>query len=162
MPTRKQFTDNPYCSGNIEKLLLVLRDGRKIHGVLRSWDQFANLVLTDTRERYFVTIPASSSDVNSTAPSTTHTSQSQQARHLYCDIPRGTYLVRGENVLLLGEVDLDKDDEPPAGYVEGDVEEVFRAQKLLEQKRRARDKVRVKKLAHVLGGEIENSGEVLF
>lgn len=40
-----------------ERLLLVLRDGRKLIGVLRSWDQFANLVLTSTTERYFVTSP---------------------------------------------------------------------------------------------------------
>ena len=27
-----------------EKLLLVLRDGRKLIGVLRSWDQFGTLI----------------------------------------------------------------------------------------------------------------------
>ena len=27
-------------AGNAEKLMLVLRDGRKMIGVLRSWDQF--------------------------------------------------------------------------------------------------------------------------
>ncbi|KAF2425537.1 hypothetical protein EJ08DRAFT_736734 [Tothia fuscella] len=32
----------------------ALRDGRKLIGVLRSWDQFANLVLQDTVERVFV------------------------------------------------------------------------------------------------------------
>ena len=82
-----------------EKLLLVLRDGRKLIGVLRSWDQFgtliplscnpwyradkslvqANLVLQDTIERIFV-------------------------RALYADITRGIFLVRGENVLMLGEI----------------------------------------------------------
>lgn len=98
-----------------EKLLLVLRDGRKIFGVLRSWDQFANLVLTDTRERYFVSVPSSSEQPSS---SSSETPAAPTTRNLYCDIPRGTYLVRGENVLLLGEVDLDRDDEPPQGYVE--------------------------------------------
>lgn len=39
----------------------------------------ANLVLQDTIERIFV-------------------------RDLYADIPRGIFLVRGENVLLLGEI----------------------------------------------------------
>ncbi|KAK5045609.1 hypothetical protein LTR84_008978 [Exophiala bonariae] len=131
-----------------KKLLLVLRDGRKIFGVLRSWDQFANLVLTDTRERYFVSVPSE------LTPQTT--------RNLYCDIPRGTYLVRGENVLLLGEVDLDRDDEPPQGYVEGDVEEVFRLQKLIDAQRKKSDRIKGKKLAQLLGGEIEASGEVLF
>lgn len=87
-----------------EKLVLVLRDGRKLIGVLRSWDQFgkdhhrilvvlrwcstlnpncllvlANLVLQDTIERLY-------------------------AGNLYADIPRGLFIVRGENVLLLGEI----------------------------------------------------------
>ncbi|KAJ2161519.1 SM-like, degradation of cytoplasmic mRNAs and positively regulates transcription initiation, partial [Coemansia sp. RSA 521] len=36
-----------------KKLLVVLRDGRKIIGVLRSYDQFANLVLQDSLERIY-------------------------------------------------------------------------------------------------------------
>lgn len=142
----------------LEKLLLVLRDGRKLLGVLRTWDQFANLVLTDTRERYFVTVPASG-----TPPSSTEDpAAASQPRRLYCDIPRGTYLVRGENVLVLGEVDLDRDDEPPVGYEEGDVEEVFRLQKEADLKRKKDDKVRGKKAGEFWGGELEGSGEVLF
>lgn len=70
--------------------------------------------------------------------------------------------MRGENVLLLGEVDLDRDDEPPQGYIEGDVEEVFRLQKLIDAQRKKSDKIKGKKLAQLLGGEIEASGEVLF
>ena len=91
--------------GGTEKLLLVLRDGRKLIGVLRSWDQYgmlhahcltseqgkmwrkwrlilwaiANLVLQDTVERIYT-------------------------RDVYADIRRGIYLVRGENVLMLGEI----------------------------------------------------------
>lgn len=84
--------------------MISLRDGRKLIGVLRSWDQYgmnvlllkylyetayrslltcffetANLVLQDTVERIFV-------------------------QEYYADIPRGVFLVRGENVLLLGEI----------------------------------------------------------
>lgn len=29
----------------VEKLMIVLRDGRKLIGVLRSWDQFGNTAL---------------------------------------------------------------------------------------------------------------------
>ncbi|KIX94564.1 uncharacterized protein Z520_09610 [Fonsecaea multimorphosa CBS 102226] len=137
-----------------KKLLLVLRDGRKIFGVLRSWDQFANLVLTETKERYFVSVPSSSV---STDPANPHSQPS--TRNLYCDIPRGTFLVRGENVLLLGEVDLDRDDDPPAGYEEGDVEEVFRIQKEAERERKKRDRLKNKKTAW---RDPEGSGEVLF
>ncbi|KIW62217.1 hypothetical protein PV04_10413 [Phialophora macrospora] len=142
-----------------KKLLLVLRDGRKIFGVLRSWDQFANLVLTETRERYFVTVPPSVSTNPHTDTTVTPSESQQHARNLYCDIPRGTFLVRGENVLLLGEVDLDKDDDPPLGYEEGDVEEVFRLHKQAETERKRRDKARSKRTAW---RDPEGSGEVLF
>ena len=62
-----------------KKLMVVLRDGRKLIGVLRSWDQFGNLVMQDTAERLFV-------------------------QGLYADIERGLFLVRGENITLLGEI----------------------------------------------------------
>lgn len=129
-----------------EKLMLVLRDGRKLIGVLRSWDQFANLVLADTKERYYVEAPVSDGP----------------PRKLFCDIPRGTYLVRGENVLMLGEIDLDRDDEDPPGYVEGPVEEVFGIQKRLEIERKQKDKSNQRKAGEFWGGELEGSGEVLF
>lgn len=75
-----------------------LRDGRKLIGVLRSWDQFGashtskrsshqltripgNLVLQDTVERMFV-----------------------HSNKTYADIKRGIYLVRGENLSVLGEI----------------------------------------------------------
>jgi U6 snRNA-associated Sm-like protein LSm1 len=128
-----------------KKLMLVLRDGRKLLGVLRSWDQFANLVLTDTRERYFVTVPDEGGE-----------------KRLFCDIPRETYLVRGENVLLIGEVDLDKDDDLPPGYEEGKVEEVFAIARDAEQSRKKKDKVKARRVGELWGGEMEGSGEVLF
>lgn len=122
--------------------MLVLRDGRKLIGVLRTWDQFANLVLTDTKERYYV-----ETDEGDDAP----------PRRLFCDIPRGTYLVRGENVLLLGEIDLDRDEETPPGYVEGQIEEVFGIQKRQEMDRKKSDKSKLRRF-----GDLESSGEVLF
>ncbi|XP_041066123.1 U6 snRNA-associated Sm-like protein LSm1 [Carcharodon carcharias] len=67
-----------------EKHLVLLRDGRTLIGYLRSIDQFANLVLHQTLERI-------------------HVGQK------YGDIPRGIFVVRGENVVLLGEIDLDKE-----------------------------------------------------
>ncbi|KAK4046650.1 hypothetical protein OIV83_005933 [Microbotryomycetes sp. JL201] len=74
-----------------KKILVSLRDGRKLIGVLRSYDQYANLVLTETIERLFH--PPSRS---------------------FAQTDRGVYLVRGENVVLLGEIDLDLEDEPLA------------------------------------------------
>ncbi|KAI9832343.1 MAG: hypothetical protein M1826_002029 [Phylliscum demangeonii] len=117
-----------------KKLMVVLRDGRKLIGVLRSWDQFANLVLQDTVERIFI-------------------------HELYADVPRGIYMVRGENVLLLGEIDLDKDDYIPEPYREAPADEVVRIQKREQAERGRRDKLRQSKL-QALGFDVEGSGEV--
>ncbi|XP_019415984.1 PREDICTED: sm-like protein LSM1B isoform X2 [Lupinus angustifolius] len=32
---------------------------------------------------------------------------------LYCDVPLGLYVIRGENVVLIGELDLGKEELPP-------------------------------------------------
>lgn len=63
----------------LEKLMVLLRDGRTLIGYLRSVDQFANLVLHKTIERIHV-------------------------GNDYGDIPRGIFIIRGENVVLLGEI----------------------------------------------------------
>ncbi|KAE8699402.1 hypothetical protein F3Y22_tig00110578pilonHSYRG00002 [Hibiscus syriacus] len=70
------------------KLLVLLRDGRKLMGILRSFDQFANAVLEGACERVIV-------------------------GDLYCDIPLGLYVIRGENVVLIGELDLEREELPP-------------------------------------------------
>ena len=57
-----------------KKLMVLLRDGRTLIGYLRSVDQFANLVLHKTIERIHVGTE-------------------------YGDIPRGIFVVRGENVV---------------------------------------------------------------
>ena len=100
------------------------------------------------------------------------------ARDVYADIPRGIFLVRGENVLLLGEVvwafdplqltvsakiwqDLDKDDYVPEPYRQVSDNEAYEMQKQEKDDRKAADKSRAKKL-HGLGFEVEHAGETLF
>lgn len=64
-------------------------------------------------------------------------------------------------MLLLGEIDLDKDDEDPPGYERAEVSVV---EKLVKEKKGAdsrREKVRLKKLRE-LGFEGENAGEMLL
>eukprot|EP00941_MAST-03F_sp_MAST-3F-sp1_P004103 g4103.t1 len=67
-----------------KKVLLVLQDGRHLVGWLRSFDQFTNFVIEETFERRYV-------------------------GDLYGDIPLGLYIVRGENVVLLGEIDPERE-----------------------------------------------------
>ncbi|KAJ8479235.1 hypothetical protein OPV22_022962 [Ensete ventricosum] len=86
-----------------KKLLVLLRDGRKLLGVLRSFDQFANVVLEGACERVIV-------------------------GDLYCDIPLGLYVIRGENVVLIGELDLERE-KLPAHMICVSVAEIRRAQK---------------------------------
>ncbi|UNI19797.1 hypothetical protein JDV02_005948 [Purpureocillium takamizusanense] len=131
-----------------KKLMVVLRDGRKLIGVLRSWDQFANIVLQSTTERIFAANPDSAR--SDTAP-----------RGLFADIPHGIFLVRGENVLLLGEIDLDRDDDPPPGYEPAELELVKRLADEHKALEKARDKSRFKKLAK-MGFEGESQGEIVL
>ncbi|KAI6897621.1 hypothetical protein KC333_g5040 [Hortaea werneckii] len=123
-----------------KKLMIALRDGRKLIGVLRSWDQFGNLVLQDTIERLFV---------------------NSKGQALWADIERGLFLVRGENVSLLGEIDLDKDDYIPEPYKQAPVEQVFALKKTEEVEKKRLDKRRNKKLAEH-GFEGEHSGEAIL
>lgn len=104
----------------------------------------ANLVLQSTKERLFVT-PGYGPN---------------PGRGLYADIERGIFLVRGENVLLLGEIDLEKDDDPPPGYDVADPETVQALAKLKKADDRKKERSKLKKLA-VLGFEGENLGEML-
>lgn len=92
-----------------KKLLVVLRDGRTLIGFLRAIDQFANLVLHRTIERIHVGTK-------------------------YGDIPRGIFVVRGENVVLLGEIDLENEDKLPHEQVSIDeILEMQREEQLAKQ-----------------------------
>jgi len=62
-----------------KRVLVLLRDGRTLFGILRSVDQFANLVLHLAVERIYI---------------------GQE----YGEIDRGVFLIRGENVVLCGEI----------------------------------------------------------
>lgn len=96
-----------------QRLLVQLRDGRKILGILRSFDQFANLVMEDTVERIIVGTQ-------------------------YAEVPLGLYVVRGENVVLLGEIDEAKD--PPAALQlvsEDDIQQAKKAEREQEQMKKS-------------------------
>ena len=59
---------------------IVLRDGRHLVGTMRCFDQFSNVVMEDTYERHVVD-------------------------GLYGDIPLGLYMIRGDSIVLAGELD---------------------------------------------------------
>ncbi|KAF9051354.1 hypothetical protein BJ165DRAFT_1524299 [Panaeolus papilionaceus] len=63
------------------RVLLVLQDGRSIVGVLAGFDQKSNVVLADSKERVY--------------------SMDEGVE----EVPLGLYLVKGELICLIGEID---------------------------------------------------------
>lgn len=106
------------------KMLVILRDGRKLHGVLRSYDQFANLVLEDTVHRIY-------------------------HGNVVADEWIGILLIRGENVVLMGEIDLDQEDEVPLRAV--DLNTLKPYYKHATETKKQRDEIKSQILYHHLG-----------
>ncbi|KAK9970309.1 hypothetical protein ABG768_026259 [Culter alburnus] len=98
-----------------KKHLVLLRDGRTLIGILRSIDQFANLVLHQTVERIHV-------------------------GKKFGDIPRGIFVVRGENVVLLGE-DLDKECDQILQRVS--IEEILEEQRTEQQAKQESERLKL-------------------
>jgi len=78
------------------RVMIVLRDGRHLVGILRSFDQFSNMILEDTSERRIL---------HSKVRHEKGSSADESTLCYYTDIQLGLYLVRGDSMVLLGEVD---------------------------------------------------------
>ncbi|VDP96679.1 unnamed protein product, partial [Trichobilharzia regenti] len=63
----------------LEKMAISLRGGRMFIGYLRIIDQFGNVVLHQAVERIHV-------------------------EKKFCDVPQGILLIRGENIIIIGEL----------------------------------------------------------
>lgn len=101
-----------------KQIMVVLRDGRTLIGYLRSIDQYANLLLSSTFERIHV-------------------------GNKYGDIPKGIYIIRGENVVLIGEVDFKLP--VKVDMIKVDIKEILELQKE-EQKSQEKEKNQKKAL----------------
>ena len=109
----------------------------------------------DTVERYYYTPSVDS------APTSSQPSDPSTQKKLWGEIPRGLYLIRGENVAYLGEIDLDLEDDPPEGWEKVEAEEIHRLDKGLRERREAELKSRNRRLKEK-GLEKEMSEEVIF
>lgn len=85
-----------------QKMLVVLRDGRHLVGTLRTFDQFSNMVLEDTSERRILVVPREKSEGDEGKKEDTICYQA--------DVKLGLYIVRGDSVVLMGEVDDDEEE----------------------------------------------------
>mmetsp|Transcript_70053 Transcript_70053/g.169384 ORF Transcript_70053/g.169384 Transcript_70053/m.169384 type:complete len:130 (-) Transcript_70053:46-435(-) len=100
-----------------KKLMLVLRDGRKIIGIMRSFDQFSNIVLEHAEERVVV-------------------------GKRFADVPLGLYVIRGENLVLLGQIDDAKEEVTVSTLLERvTVEEILQLKKEETERQKLKTKL---------------------
>ncbi|XP_056656612.1 U6 snRNA-associated Sm-like protein LSm1 [Monodelphis domestica] len=62
----------------------------------------------------------------------------------YSDIPQGVFVVHGENVVLLGEIDLEKESDSPLQQVS--IEEILEEQRVEQQTKQEAEKLNVQAL----------------
>eukprot|EP00922_Rhytidocystis_sp_ex-Travisia-forbesii_P003234 GHVS01004738.1.p1 GENE.GHVS01004738.1~~GHVS01004738.1.p1 ORF type:complete len:253 (-),score=76.10 GHVS01004738.1:218-976(-) len=110
------------------KVMIVLRDDRKLLGYLRSFDQFGNLVTEDTKERFVATVTAKADAATNfihavaeggggaeVVSSSVQQQHSEKRYGIYADVQLGTVIVRGENIVLFGVVEEEVAPPPPEG-----------------------------------------------
>lgn len=114
-----------------KKVNVVLRDDKTFVGILRSYDQYGNMVITEAVERLFAKNPD-------------HGKSEGAQPWLIADIYQGAVAIRGENVAVAGVVDLDQEDDIRlcARAPEDRVRELVTEQKS-EKKRKATERNRV-------------------
>lgn len=102
------------------KVSAILVDGRTIIGVLRTFDQFGNLVIHDSIERIYFT------DKKEYAESSI-----QQI-----------YVIRGENILMMGDLDIDTEDNALCGYTKIDFYDAYNRyrENIANEKNKSRNK----------------------
>lgn len=109
------------------KVSAVLLNGRVVIGVLRTFDQFGNLVIHDGVERLYL------SKTKQYAESTT---------------PQ-IYVIRGENLLMLGDLDIDREDSAIDGWERLDYVETYDKHKEHLEEARIKNEIQKKKLGEL-------------
>lgn len=88
-----------------KRMLIWLRDGSQFVGIMRSFDQYGNLVLEGSVKRKVVD-------------------------RYFCDEELGLQIIRGENVVLMGELDTQYDVPPELTRVsQKEIDELRSAEK---------------------------------
>ncbi|KAF7449248.1 Small nuclear ribonucleoprotein [Pyrenophora tritici-repentis] len=108
-----------------KKVDVLLRDEKEYIGILRSYDQFANLVLTECYERIAARNPDAQPSSDPSIP-----------RWLINDVKLpGVMTIRGENVTICATVDLDREEYPKgAKFAEEDQVRSLAASQKAEKK----------------------------
>ncbi|CUM66278.1 uncharacterized protein PRCAT00003939001 [Priceomyces carsonii] len=130
------FTTAAAIVGSVDrKIFVLLRDGRNLFGILRTFDQFANLVLQDTVERIYLG----------------HGETNEEGKVIegptrFAEAYRGVFMVRGENVVMTGELDIDREDDHLETLAQIPFEVAESELKILQNKRIKDEKLKSKRL----------------
>jgi len=89
-----------------QRIMVVLRDGRHLVGTFRSFDQYSNMVLDNVSERRFHN---QSKNKNSDDKGKNNNNNKQIT--YFTDVPLGMYIVRGDSIVLLGQVGSEVEEE---------------------------------------------------
>eukprot|EP01013_Petalomonas_cantuscygni_P039052 TRINITY_DN70351_c0_g1_i1.p2 TRINITY_DN70351_c0_g1~~TRINITY_DN70351_c0_g1_i1.p2 ORF type:complete len:156 (+),score=21.50 TRINITY_DN70351_c0_g1_i1:114-581(+) len=94
------------------KVLVVMSGSKTLTGVLRAFDQFSNIILEDTYERVYGVDPASFAPKQGSTNTFADPSTAPDAVPSvpFEEIPLGLYLLRGDNIELLGCLDPERDE----------------------------------------------------
>ncbi|CAH8872035.1 unnamed protein product [Trichobilharzia szidati] len=117
-----------------KKMAISLRGGRMFIGYLRIIDQFGNVVLHEAVERIHV-------------------------EKKFCDVPQGILLIRGENIIIIGELNPEVDIDEKLQRVSE--EEIYK----LQQEQTAARKELARKRAELFalrGLGFQEFGDIMF
>lgn len=113
---------NAHRLHSLEKVLLVLRDGRTLVGQFGTYDQFGNIFLMDTVERIFVPheeVTSNSFIQTTKVPTTDEMTEelSEESKTIdasilkkvsekwvYGQVKHGMIVIRGENIVMMGDI----------------------------------------------------------
>lgn len=122
------FTTAAAIVGSVDrKIFVLLRDGRNLFGILRTFDQFANLVLQDAWERIYCY-------------------DDEHNPIKFGETYRGVFMVRGENVVMMGESDIDREDDHLDNLEQISFEQAEQDLKQIHMNRIKHETIKTKKL----------------
>lgn len=110
------FTTTAALVASVDRKVMVeVKGGNIFFGILRTYDHFANLTLEFVSERIYL-VRGDLENVEAYKPSVDISAKEKNSviknYEFYAERQVGCYLIRGENVVFIGEVDIDKEDKP--------------------------------------------------
>ncbi|KAL6926153.1 hypothetical protein ACO0SA_001695 [Hanseniaspora valbyensis] len=110
------FTTTAALVASVDRKVMVeVKGGHIFFGILRTYDHFANLTLEFVNERIYL-LRDDLENLQNYKPSSNLSANifnnTVKNYEFYAERQVGCYLLRGENVVFIGEVDIDKEDKP--------------------------------------------------